>query len=239
MMVLGGFLAAAAALLAGASGFGFGLVATPALLLTGFALRFVITVNLLLTVATRASVAWRFRHAVQPRHVAVLVGFGVPGLWAGSRTLGAVDEHVLKLVVGVAVALAAAALALADRRPLRRAIPGVSAAAGFLGGLLGTTTSLIGVPPALLLVRRRLPTETFFADLAVFFVATAAIGLAVLAVQGQFDEDAASAFLWWLPGVLVANMLGASAGVRARPWVVRRLTLGLAFAGGILTALTA
>ena len=163
-MVLGGFLAAAAALLAGASGFGFGLVATPALLLTGFALRFVITVNLLLTVATRASVAWRFRHAVQPRHAAVLVGFGVPGLWVGSRTLGAVDEHVLKLVVGVAVALAAAALALADRRPLRRAIPGMSAAAGFLGGLLGTTTSLIGVPPALLLVRRRLPTETFFAD---------------------------------------------------------------------------
>jgi uncharacterized protein len=239
MMILGGFLAAAAALLAGTSGFGFGLVATPALLLTGFSLPFVVTVNLLISLATRVSVAWRLRHAARRKQAAILVGGAIPGLWIGSRTLGAIDAHTLKLVVGLTVAVAAGALAWADRRPPRPHTAGLGAVAGFLGGLLGTTTSLIGVPPALLLARRRLAAATFIADLAIYFVATAAIGLAVLAAQGHFDESAGRAFVWWLPGVLVANAIGTSAGLRAPAAVFRRLTLGLAFVAGIVTALTA
>jgi len=226
-------------LIAGTSGFGFGLIATPALLLSGSSLRFVVTANLLITLATRVSVAWRLRHAVRPRQAAILVGSAIPGLWIGSRTLGAIDGHTLKLVVGVTVALAAAALVLADKRPPRPRAAGLGVVAGFLGGLLGTTTSLLGVPPALLLARRRLATATFFADLSIYFVATAGIGLAVLAAEGQFDESAARAFVWWLPGVLVANAIGTSAGLRAPVAVFRRLTLGLAFAGGVITALMA
>lgn len=239
MMILGGFLAAAAALLAGTSGFGFGLVATPALLLTGFSLPFVVTVNLLISLATRLSVAWRLRHAVRRRQAAILVGSAIPGLWIGSRTLGAIDGHTLKLVVGLTVAAAACALAWADRRPPRPRPVGLEAVAGFSGGLLGTTTSLIGVPPALLLARRRLATATFFADLSIYFVATAAIGLAVLAAEGHFNESAWRAFVWWLPGVLVANAIGTSAGLRAPAAASRRLALGVAFAAGIVTALTA
>jgi uncharacterized membrane protein YfcA len=239
MVILGGLLVAAAALLSGTSGFGFALVATPALLLSGFSLPFVVTVNLLITLATRVSVAWRLRHAVRRRHAALLVGSAIPGLWLGSRTLGAVDEHTLKLVVGVTVAVAAAALAWADRRPPRPRVPELTAVGGFLGGLLGTTTSLTGVPPALLLARRRLATATFFADLSVYLVATAAIGLAVLAAQGHFDGSAARTFVWWLPGVLIANAIGTSAGLRAPPSLTRRLTLGIAFAGGIVSAITA
>jgi len=239
MMILGGFLAAAAALLAGTSGFGFGLVATPALLLTGFSLPFVVTVNLLISLATRVSVAWRLRHAVRRKQAAILVGGAIPGLWIGSWTLGAIDAHTLKLVVGMTVAAAAGALAWADRRPPRPRAAGLGAVAGFLGGLLGTTTSLIGVPPALLLARRRLATATFIADLSIYFVATAGIGLAVLAAQGHFNESAGRAFVWWLPGVLVANAIGTSAGLRAPAPVFRRLTLGLAFVAGIVTALTA
>ena len=240
MLILGGCLVAMAALLAGTSGFGFGLVATPALLLSGFSLPFVVTVNLLVSLATRVSVAWRLRHAVRRGHAAVLVGSAIPGLWLGSRLLGAFDEHTLKLVVGVTVALTAAALAWADRHPPRPPrIPGLSAVAGFAGGLLGTTTSLIGVPPALLLARRRVATATFFADLSIYFIATAAIALAVLAAEGQFDESAARAFVWWLPGALVANAIGTSAGLRAPAAFVRALTLGLAFVAGIVSVLTA
>ncbi|MHB1244121.1 MAG: TSUP family transporter, partial [Gaiellaceae bacterium] len=99
MLIVGGFLAAAAALVAGTSGFGFALLATPALVLCGFSLPFVVTVNLLISLATRVSVAWRLRRAISRRRVALLVGAAVPGLWIGSRTLGTIDEHALKIVV--------------------------------------------------------------------------------------------------------------------------------------------
>ena len=239
MLIVGGIVVTAAALLAGTSGFGLALVATPALLLCGFSLPFVVTVNLLISLATRVAVAWRLHHAIDRRRVVLLVGGAIPGLWIGSRTLGAVDEHVLKLAVGIVVALAAATLAWAERHPPRPRIRGLNVAAGFTGGLLGTTTSLIGVPPALLLARRRLPAVSFFADLSVYFVATAAIGLAVLAAEGQLSGEAVRAFAWWLPAVFVANAFGTSLGLRLPSATFRRLTLGLAFVAGIVTAVTA
>jgi uncharacterized membrane protein YfcA len=163
----------------------------------------------------------------------------VPGLWVGSRTLGAIDVHDVKLVVGAVVAAAAAALAWVDRHPPRPRFRGLVPAAGFLGGLLGTTTSLTGVPPALLLTRRRVAAESLFADLSVYFVATAAIGLAVLAADGHFSGHAAHAFLWWVPGVLAANVVGTTVGLRLPAPALRRLTLALGFAAGVVTLLTA
>ena len=151
MLIVGGLLAAGAALLAGTSGFGLALVATPMLLLAGFSLPFVVTVNLLISLATRLpgglAASWCYRPAAccAPR------GGGGPGLWIGSRTLGTVDVHDLQVAVGVVVALAAVALALPERHQLLPQVRGLPVAAGFAGGLLGTTTSLIGIPPALLL----------------------------------------------------------------------------------------
>jgi uncharacterized membrane protein YfcA len=239
MTVVAGFLAALAALVAGTSGFGFGLIATPVLVMCGFSLSFVVTINLLISLATRVSVAWRLRDQVNRRRVLVLVGGALPGLWLGSYTLGRLDQHDVKLVVGVIVASAAVALAWADRHPPNPRVRGLNLAAGFFGGLLGTTTSLTGVPPALLLARRRLAQPTFFADLSVYFIATAAVGLAVLAVDGHFSSHAATTFVWWLPGVLVANVVGTTLGLRVSADAFRRLTLVLAFAAGVATIASA
>ena len=239
MLLLGGFLVAAAALLAGTSGFGFGLMATPLLLLSGFSLPFVVTVNLLVSVATRISVAVRLRRSVDPVRAALLVGGCVPGLYAGARILGSVEAGTLELVAGVAVMAAAAALMYAERHPPRAPWRGAPLAGGFLGGVLGTTTSLIGVPPALLLARRRLAAAPFFADMAVYFVATGAIGLVVLALDGDFDTRATEAFAYWLPGVLVANAIGTSVGLRVPERAFRLATLALALAAGAATVASA
>ena len=243
MLVAGGIVVAVVAVMSGTSGFGFGLVATPLLLLSGFSIPFVVTVNLLITIATRVTVAVRLWRSVEPRRVALLVAGAVPGLYAGARILGSVDARTVKLAVGLLVMGAAAAAGLAYGERRRRAplatVPGANVVAGFLGGILGTTTSLIGVPPALLLARSRLVASRFFADMAVYFVATGAIGLAVLGLDGDFDGDAARAFLFWLPGVLLGNVIGTTVGLRAPERTFRLLTLTVAFAAGALTVATA
>jgi hypothetical protein len=240
VLVLGGVIAAGVALLAGTSGFGFSLLAAPLLLLAGFSLPFVVTVNLLVSVAARISVAVRLRRSIEPRRVALLVLGSVPGLYIGARLLGAFEEHDVKVVLGLLVMAAAAALVYAERHPPSlRPRDALVTVAGFLGGLLGTTTSLIGVPPALLLARRRLGPARFFADMAVFFIVTGTIALLVLALDGDFDGGGARAFLYWLPGVLVANVVGTTAGLRLPERAFRMLTLALAFAAGAITAATA
>src|SRR5919206_1795912 len=100
-LVLGGIAVALASFLGGVTGFGYSLVATPLLLLVGYALRFVVTVNLALALVTRISVAVRFRRSASPRRVALLIGGAVPGLWLGVEILRAVDADDIKIAAGI------------------------------------------------------------------------------------------------------------------------------------------
>jgi uncharacterized membrane protein YfcA len=239
MLVLGGVIVILAALLAGVSGFGLGIVAVPLLLLAGFSLPFVVTSVLLISLATRVSVAWRLRRSINRRRATVLIGAAVPGLLVGALFLESTDADGLRIIVGTAVALAAAGLAFAERYPPKPRFRGMNAAAGFAGGVLGTSTSLTGVPPALLLTRRGVATKPFLADLAAYFVATSAIGLGVLSLTGDFNQDGAEAFLWWLPGVVAANLVGTAVALRLPLATFRTLVLVLAFVAGLATAATA
>jgi uncharacterized membrane protein YfcA len=238
-LLVGGALAAAVALVAGVSGFGFGLLATPLLLLAGFSLPFVVTANLLISVATRVSVAYRLRRSIDPARVALLVAGAVPGLYLGARILTAVDPRPVKIAAGVVTMAGAAALALGDRRGPRVHRRGAPLVAGFAGGVLGTTTSLIGIPPVLLLAGQRLATTSFFADLSVYFVAAGSIGLAILASGGGLSHRALAACALWLPLVLVANVVGTTVGLRLPERRFRLVVLGLAIVAGAVTAATA
>ena len=240
-LVLGGIAVALASFLGGVTGFGYSLVATPLLLLDGYALRFVVTVNLALAFVTRISVAVRFRRSMWPRRVAMLIGGAVPGLWLGVLVLGAVDPDDIKIAAGIVTMVAAALLARSvSAPPPRRHIPGAPVVAGLFGGFLGASTSLNGVAPVLLLARDKASPRSFLADLAMYFVGANAIGLAILAAKGTIDTDALSpAFLVWLPGSLLGNWLGTTLGPRLPEAGFRRLTLAVVFIAGGVTALTA
>jgi uncharacterized protein len=240
-LVLGGIAVTLASFLGGVTGFGYSLVATPLLLLDGYPLRFVVTVNLALALVTRISVAIRFRQSMSPRRVALLVGGAVPGLWLGVAVLKAVDPADIKVAAGIVTMIAAALLARSvGAPPPRRAIPAATPVAGFLGGFLGSATSLNGVAPVLLLARDKASPRSFLADLAMYFVGANAIGLAILAIQHTIRTDALSpAFLVWLPGSLLGNWLGTTLGPRLPEAGFRRLTLVIVFVAGGVTAFTA
>jgi uncharacterized membrane protein YfcA len=239
-LVVGGLSVFVASFLGGVTGFGYSLVATPLLLLAGFPLPFVVTVNLALAFITRISVAYRFRADLSPRRVAGLVGGSIPGLWLGAEVLANVRESAIKLAAGLIVMVAAILLWRTASAPPPRPVPGAPVAAGFLGGLLGSATSLNGIAPVLLLAREKAAPRSFLADLALYFVASNAIGLLILAAVGAFDTDALfPAFVVWLPGSLAANWLGTTLTPRLPEVAFRRLTLGIVFVAGAMTALTA
>src|SRR3954462_15127671 len=170
-LLAGGIAVALASFLGGVTGFGYSLVATPLLLLDGYSLRFVVTVNLSLALVTRISVAVRFRHSAWPRRVALLIGGAIPGLYLGVVVLGAVNPTDIKVAAGIVTMIAAALIARSvNAPPPRRAIPGAAAVAGFAGGFLGSSTSLNGVAPVLLLARDKAAPRSFLADLAMYFV---------------------------------------------------------------------
>jgi uncharacterized protein len=123
--------------------------------------------------------------------------------------------------------------------PPPRPLPGAPVAAGFAGGFLGAATSLNGVAPVLLLARDKAPPRSVLADLALYFVASNAIGLAILLADGALEIDALPAFLLWLPASLAANWAGTEIGPRLPEANFRRVTLAIVFVAGAVTALTA
>jgi uncharacterized protein len=239
-LLAGALVVAAASFLGGVTGFGYSLVATPLLLLLGFPLPFVVTANLALACVTRVSVAYRFRSDARPARAAGLIGGSVPGLWLGAVVLTSLDDATIKLGAGVVVMAAAVLLWRAVTAPPPRELPGAPVAAGFAGGFLGAATSLNGVAPVLLLARDKAEPRSVLADLALYFVASNAIGLAILLTQGALDGEALfPAFMLWLPGSLAGNWAGTVVGPRLPEAGFRRLTLAVVFAAGAVTALTA
>ncbi len=239
-LIIGGLLTLVVSFVGGIAGFGFALLCAPALLLLGLPLQFVVTLNLFLVMLQRVATLLRLRHDINlPRVTAVVLG-SIPGIVLGSWLAVHIDAPTLKRVAGVAVMFACAWQFLGSRRPPPPAVPGAPLVAGFLGGVLGTTTSLSGPPVVILLARDRVAPRVFQADLAFYFVVGNAISLALLAARGAFVREAIfPTALYWLPGVLLGNALGVSVGTRLNDATFRRITYAVAFVSGLVTAITA
>lgn len=239
-LIVGGVAVAIAAFIGGVTGFGYGLVSTPVLLLTGFSLPFIVTANLAISVITRLSVTYRLRAHVTWLRSALLVAGSVPGLYLGARVLTSIDPKPIKISIG---ALLICLAVLLDRRsgaPAPRPIAGAPLAAGFAGGFLGAISSLNGVAPVLLLARDQVAPIAFIADLATYFVLSNTIGLGVLAATGAFSTHALfPAFVFWLPGAVLCNLFGVALAPRLPTHHFRRLTLGIVFVAGAVTIATA
>lgn len=239
-LALGGAIVAFAAFLAGTSGFGGALASTPFLLLLGFPLEFVVTVNLTLALLTRLSMAYRLREHIVLRRASMMIAGSVPGFYLGVWVLTRVQESTVKLAAGVIVMIAALLLARAINSTPPAPVTGAPLVAGLAGGFLGSTTSLSGIPPALLLTRDRVDQSSFLADLALYFVASSGIALLLFALEGTLDTRALfPVSLLWLPGTLLGNFLGAALGPRIPERPFRYMTLCLVFAAGGMSVVTA
>lgn len=225
----------AVAFVAGVSGFGFGLLATPFLLMIGYSLPLVVAVNLLLGVMARITVAVRLRSSINVRRVLLLVVGLVPGLCIGTWLLGSLAAKPLKVIAGAAVITGAIGLALSERYPPRASTSSAPLLAGFLGGLLTTTTSLSGVAPALLLARQRSLARQFIADMAAYFIISGLLGVLALRLTNNLSAGVWRTFLYWLPGLLVANFFGTTLGLHLPQRTFRFAGFVVALIAGVLT----
>ncbi len=243
LLVAGGVVVFLASVLGGVTGFGFALVCTPLLLLTGFPLADVVIVNLTISGVARLFAVTKLRSFVNRRRALWLVLGCVPGLLLGLLLRDAVDDAVLKVAAGT-VAIAVAAYLLfrppapraEDAGPPPRLQSGV---AGLLGGFLGMTTSLNGPPPVILLSRQRAEPKEFVADMAVYLICCNGIAILLIALSGGLELDRLGPLLaWWLPGALVGNTVGLTLGSRLPVELFRRLTLILVMLTGLATVVT-
>ena len=234
-------LLAAAATLLGASvqsatGFGFALILSPAmlallepheavtaLLLLGFAL------NLLLLFGAGSepsAVRWR---AVGPMLLAAL-----PGLAVGLLVLAVISKPALQVVVGLAVGAAALVQARGLRLPVTAREPTLrsACAVGLASGALTTSTTVSGPPIVLWLQSQGVGPAELRASLAASFLGLSVAGAALLAAGGVLAVEPA-VVLPLLGVTVLGHLLGARAFRGFDPPRFRSAVLVLVFAAGV------
>ncbi|GAB2454885.1 sulfite exporter TauE/SafE family protein [Nocardioides hungaricus] len=183
-------------------GLGVGLVAAPVItllepsLMPGVLISLAFVLPLITLVEERRDIDWfGLNWSLPPR----VLGTGV-GVWV----VATFTADQLGVLIGVMVLLAVLLTWHAVEVPVNRRSLG---AAGFVGGVTGTATS-IGGPPFALLYQHR-PPRQIRTTMAVYFLIGAAISLIGLTVSGDLTRHQVAVAALLLPAVVLGVVVGS------------------------------
>jgi hypothetical protein len=218
-------------------GFGEALVAVPFL-----AMRLPIRVAAPLAVLVSVIVAgvivvqdWRHVHV---RSASGLILTSLPGIPLGLWLLARGNEHAVKSALGlIIVAFSIFSLTRKSVLHLSEDHWGWLAGCGFLSGVLGGAYGMNGPPLAVYGAIRRWSPQHFRATLQGYFLPVSLAGLVGYVVIGLWGGVVTRYFLWSLPGVTMAILLGRAINHRLKgDGFLKFVYVGLMVVGVILIA---
>lgn len=232
-------------LVSGLTGFGFGLVTVPPLLLL-FPPPVAVVLTKVLTLSTSWVILVDARRHISWRMVLSLFPSALCGLAAGVVVLRLAEAATIRLLAS-AVVLAAVLLSLPDRRgPEQTPHRGrahrwwATVLAGFASGALSTSTGLSGPPVVFLLAMRGFGIHAFRGTLAAYFVLLDLIGLPAILAQHLVGRSMLPVLIALVPTALLGRLTGIVLARRVSVPLFRRITLvllALSGATGIASAL--
>lgn len=212
-------------------GFGLAIIAAPFL----FALSADYVPGPITLVALLLSIMMTLKH----RQNISMAGLGaavlgrVPGSIAGGLLLLWADARTLSLWIGLSVLLAvAASLSRLRIRPT----PWRMAVAGFLSGVMGTSTSIGGPPLALLLQHEA--AESMLSNLSAFFLVSCLMSLAVQAPAGYMNGSHVLLSLPLLPAAVLGYWVAGRYAHRIPQRYIRMGSLTVCGLAGVTATLS-
>jgi|tagenome__1003787_1003787.scaffolds.fasta_scaffold20979856_4 uncharacterized membrane protein YfcA len=198
--------ALAGGIISGLTGFGFGLVIVPVLLML-FPPASVVVLSKGLGAASGVPILVSDWRDVRFRTIATMFVPAVCGLVIGTAILTHADPALIKLIAGVAVTLFAVIIGRGF------VIPGIHSriaplVAGLASGTLGTSTGMPGPPAVMYLTHHDLPPRTFRVSIVGYFIAVDAIGVALVARAGKVGLHEFWIALVLLPFALIGRRMG-------------------------------
>jgi uncharacterized protein len=238
-LVIAAFGLLVASTIQAATGFGFSLVAGPALYAVA-APSAAVALVLVLGQVVNVLVLFGERRALQIDWLAVrpALAASIPGLPIGALIIRTVPAGVMRLGVGVVVCLIVMLRVTRRTRPGREARTGRGSAlaAGFAVGVLTTSTTTSGPPLAIWLTARRMPPAAIRDAVTVIYFVLDLIGIGVLlVVAGSTSLDRAGWVPALIPVAIAGHFLGRRAFLRLPSRYYEPIVLASAFAAGVLS----
>ena len=221
------------AVIRGFTGFGFGIAATPLLVLL-FPPAEIVPPILILQVLAGIQIFLRTRGHVDWKLLLPTLAGALVGIPVGSLVLDVLDSNTMRLLIGVAVLLAAALLASGFRfsvRPARWLCAGLGVVAGVGSGAAG----IPGPPVIVLFLSSPVSLAIGRASLSAFFLCVAFSASIASAWRGLLTLHSIVLGAALMVPLLVGNHAGDKLFGTVKEGTFRRIALVLLFAIGIST----
>ena len=205
-MILPALMAFLAAFIRAISGFGFALVLAPLLtLITGA--QSVVVIVVILSTISNIMVLFHITRDIDLRNVTFLGLGGIFGVPLGAYLLSTLDPSAIKLAIAVLVIPFSVLLLLGHSHRFKRNSLGCTIA-GFMGGVLGASTSISGPPVVLFLVNQGLIKERFVGTLAAYFLVINVLSISAFQSLGIITIDDLIKIATSLPTLYLGTYIG-------------------------------
>lgn len=235
------FVVLAASMVKIVAGFGFGLTATPFLLLM-FEPKLVVPVVLPLTLLLDLLVAFQTREHLDFKRVIPLLVGGSIGVVLGVFVLLLLPEEAIKVFISIVIiAFGFFLLRGYTINITRERLAG--GLAGFFSGGLATSAGVVGPPMALFLVNMRVERDHFRHLISMFSAIVHMLGIITLVISGIVELKTVLLVALLLPGIVVGSLLASRIPNLIEPRVFRLIVIfiviiaSLAAMASALTAL--
>lgn len=235
-MILAAFIVLLAAFVRSASGFGYALIATP-LLTFVIETKSVVVINIILGSVANVLVLFHTRRHIDLKRVAFLSLGGILGVPLGTYLLSTLEPSVIKLTIAALVIPFSILLLLGYSHPFKRDNLGCGMT-GFVGGVLGASTSLAGPPAALFLVNQGLVKERFVGTLAAYFLVIGVISISAFSSLGMVTTNLLTKVAILIPTLWLGSYIGLKVLPRINATLFKRIAISIVSVAAIVIIVT-
>ena len=214
------------------SGFGFGLVAVPLLAMV-IAPQVVVPSVRMLTIWISLLVLIEARRSLSLRSSWLMIVGSLVGVPCGTYLLAAWDASTLKVFIGAITVIFALALLAGLRLQVKHDSP-ISAAVGFLSGILGSSAGMGGPPAVIFYTGQGVEKQTFRANLALFFILQSLFSIPTYIASGLLTTTVLTYVAVLFPALAVGAFAGIKVAQRCDECLFRRVTLLTVLGTGLL-----
>lgn len=233
LLLTGGLVTFSAATVAGTTGFGYGLVSVPLLILVlppRMVVPAVTTHIFLISLLILLEVIKK----VDLRRIWPLMATGLIGLPLGVYVLLALSEGALRTIVGVVIVFFAVALLLGLNLEIKNEKLALLPV-GVASGLLASGIAMAGPPVILFFTNQGMRKQVFRANLAAYFVFLNTITIPAHAASGLFTGDVVRYALLFLPTLVAGKVLGSFLSRKVPEEAFHRVVLVIVLCSGLLS----
>lgn len=231
-LFLAAIIVLTAATISGLTGFGFGLISVPPLLML-FEPASVLTITKILTISSTWIVVIQAWREVRLKILLQLLPFAIIGASLGLQLLRVATADAIKLIASsIVVAFALMLIRGLPQREFKH--PLLAPVSGFISGVMSTSTGLSGPPIILYFTLTRLPVQAFRVTIASYFVLLDLFGMPALIRGGFVTREDLKIALLLVPVAFIGRWGGSRLSGRFSREQFYRLTLGILVLTGVI-----